>query len=205
MLFVNLIKFKLFQKKYRKLNSHNKTVIMNYCDLSKVIIGKKTYGEIHITDWSPIETNLHIGSYCSIAPGVQFLLGGEHQINSISTYPFKVNVFGYEKEAGSKGDIVIKDDVWIGANAIICSGVTIRQGAIVAAGAVVTKNVEPYSIVGGNPAKVIRYRFEKSLRDKLLKLDIEKLFDRMKEEDLDLIYSELTEMSLNKMLENFNE
>lgn len=190
------IKFKLFQKKYRKLNSHNKTIIMNYCDFSKIVIGKKTYGEIHITDWSFLDTKLRIGSYCSIAPNVQFLLGGEHQINSISTYPFKVYEFGYSREAGSKGDIVVKDDVWIGTNAIICSGVTIGQGAIVAAGAVVTKDVEPYAIVGGNPAKVIKYRFDENIRKKLCDINIVELFDRFDINQENLIYSELDEKVL---------
>ena len=110
MILLSRIKFKLFQKKYRRLNTHNETIIMNYCDLSKVIVGKKTYGPIQITDASPKDTKLKIGSYCSIAQGVQFLLGGEHQINSISTYPFKVKCFGQKREAGSKGDIVVKDD-----------------------------------------------------------------------------------------------
>ena len=190
------LKFKLFQKKYRKLNSHNRTIIMNYCDLSKIVIGKKTYGEIHITDWSFLDTKLQIGSYCSIAPNVQFLLGGEHQINSISTYPFKVYEFGYAREAGSKGDIVVKDDVWIGTNAIICSGVTIGQGAIVAAGAVVTKDVEPYAIVGGNPAKVIKYRFDEKLRRKMCEIDIVELFDRFDINQENLIYSDLNEKIL---------
>jgi len=200
MVVLSYLRFRKFRRIYRKMNSHNNTIIMNYCDLSKILIGKKTYGEIHVTDWSPIDTKLFIGSYCSIAPGVQFLLGGEHQINSISTYPFKVNVFGYEKEAGSKGDIVIKDDVWIGANAIICSGITIGQGAIVAAGAVVTKNVEPYSIVGGNPAKFIKFRFEEKLRNKLLEIDVESLFDTFKKEDERLIYSDLTDDILEKLI-----
>lgn len=195
------IKFKLFQKKYRRLNSHNNTIIMNYCDLNKIVVGKKTYGGIHITDWSPLDTKLIIGSYCSIAPGVQFLLGGEHQIKSISTYPFKVYNFGYLREAGSKGDIIIKDDVWIGTNAIICSGVTIGQGAIVAAGAVVTKNVEPYAIVGGNPAKLIKYRFTDECVKELTNLNIVDLFDRFTERELELIYDDLTIDKLKLILE----
>lgn len=194
------IKFHMFKKKYRKLNSHNFTQIMNYCDLSKVIVGKKTYGEIHVTDFSPADTKLYIGSYCSIAPGVQFLLGGEHQLYSISTYPFNVLSFGESREAGSKGDIVVKDDVWIGTNAIICSGVTIGQGAIVAAGAVVTKDVEPYAIVGGNPAHFIKWRFEDSLRNRLCNEDVVKLFDNFRKEDMLLVYEKLSEESLDKML-----
>ena len=169
------------------------------------MVGKKTYGELNVTDFSPADTKLLIGSYCSIAPNVRFLLGGEHQIKSISTYPFKVKTFGAAREANSKGDIVVKDDVWIGDGAIISSGVTIGQGAIIAAGAVVTKNVEPYAIVGGSPAKLIKYRFAKVFREKLLEINIVKLFDSFTKNDLQLIYQDLTEDVLNKILEKYNE
>lgn len=192
------IKFKLFQKKYRQLNMHNETSIMNYCDLSKIIVGKKTYGSFYVMDASPLNTKLKIGAYCSIAFGVQFLLGGEHQITSISTYPFKVKCFGEKREAGSKGDIIVADDVWIGTNAIICSGVKLGQGCIVAAGAVVTKDVEPYAIVGGNPAKIIKYRFDKKFRDILCNVNIIDLFDNFEKSHQDLIYSELDFNILHK-------
>lgn len=194
------IKFHFFRKRYRKLNSHNFTKIMNYCDLSKVVVGKKTYGEIHVTDFSPSDTKLYIGSYCSIAPNVRFLLGGEHQLYSVSTYPFKVLCFGESREAGSKGDIVVKDDVWIGEGAIICSGVTIGQGAVIAAGSVVTKNVEPYSIVGGNPAKILKWRFDQSIRDRLILLDVSTIYEKFQRKDLSLIYSKLDFDNLEKIL-----
>jgi len=200
MFLIYYLKLYFFRKKYRRLNRHNLTQIMNFCDLSKVVVGKKTYGELHVTDFSLVDTKLYIGSYCSIAPNVRFLLGGEHQIKSISTYPFKVLSFGESREAGSKGDIVVKDDVWIGDGAIVCSGVTIGQGAVVAAGAVVTKNVEPYAIVGGNPARVIKYRFGEKLRQRLCAIDIVKLFDSFKKEDISLIYEGLTEEVLDKLL-----
>lgn len=199
MIFINYLKFYLFRKKYRRINRHNYTLIMNYCDLSKVVVGKKTYGEIHVTDYSPADTKLYIGSYCSIAPGVQFLLGGEHQLYSISTYPFKVLSFGESREAGSKGNIVVKDDVWIGTNAIICSGVTIGQGAVIAAGAVVTKDVEPYAIVGGNPAKLIKYRIDRNLIKKMMDIDVEKLFDSFTKDKEKLIYSDLSDDILSEL------
>lgn len=205
MFILNKIKFKLFQKKYRRLNSLNETVIMNFCDLSKVVVGKKTYGEIRVTDFSLSDTKLQIGSYCSIAPNVRFLLGGEHQIDSISTYPFMVKCFGENREAGSKGNIVLKDDVWIGDGAIICSGVTIGQGAIVAAGAVVTKDVEPYSIVGGNPAKFIKWRFDETCRRTLCNCNIVELFDRFTKDDMAIVYEKLNETVLNKILEDKDE
>lgn len=203
-LLINKIKFYLFKKNYRRLNSHNYTVIRNYCDLSKIIIGKKTYGDINITERSLIDTKLIIGSYCSIAPNVRFLLGGEHNLYSLSTYPFKVKRFKYEKEAGSKGNINISNDVWIGEGVIICSGVSIGQGAVIAAGAVVTKNVEPYAVIGGNPAKLIKYRFEQNIINLLLNTNIEKLFDEIKEDDIDLIYSELNINTLKIIKEKYN-
>lgn len=196
----SFISFKIFQKKYRKLNKHNDTIIMNFCDLSKIIVGKKTYGLINVTDFSNENTKLIIGSYCSIAPNVKFLLGGEHQISSISTYPFKVKVFGEQKEAGSKGNIVLGDDVWICESAIICSGIKIGKGAIVAAGAVVTKDVDEYSIVGGNPARVIKYRFNEELRNKLREIDLVKLFDEFDIKKRDCIYADLDSDVLNKLL-----
>ena len=201
MYFINKLKLYLFRKKYRRLNRHNRTSIKNFCDLSKVVVGKKTYGVLSVTDFSPADTKLRIGSYCSIAPNVRFLLGGEHQIKSISTYPFKVMSFGDAREAGSKGDIVVKDDVWICDGAIICSGVTVGQGAIIAAGSVVTKDVEPYAIVGGNPALFIKWRFDEECRKRLCQMDIVKLFDSFTKEDMPLIYEDLTEEVLDKLLE----
>lgn len=201
---IGLIKLQIFKYRYRGLNKNNHTQILNFCNLSKVTVGKKSYGGIHVTDWSPENTRLRIGSYCSIAPAVQFLLGGEHQTKSISTYPFKVHSFGEAREAGSKGDITIKDDVWIGYGAIICSGVTIGQGAIVAAGAVVTKDVEPYAIVGGNPAHFIKWRFDEKCRERLCKIDIVKLFDSFTKDDIHLIYENLNEEVLNNILEKYN-
>jgi acetyltransferase-like isoleucine patch superfamily enzyme len=191
--FKERLKQYLFQKKWRRLNSHNETIPINIFRLEKVSVGKKTYGLINAMDSSLSDTKLIIGSYCSIAPGVQFLLGGEHQIDGISTFPFKVKCFGHEMEASSKGDIIIGDDVWICTNVIICSGIRIGQGAVVAAGAVVTKDVEPYAIVGGNPAKLIRYRFDEKIRNKLLEIDICKLFISFKEEDINDIYIPLSE------------
>jgi acetyltransferase-like isoleucine patch superfamily enzyme len=193
-----------FRKKWRSLNPHNETIPLGIFRIERVIVGKKTYGILNINDYSPVETKVTIGSYCSIAPGVCFLLGGEHQIDSISTYPFKVKCFEYECEAGSKGDIVVGDDVWIGTNAIVCSGVKIGQGAVVAAGAVVTKDVEPYAIVGGNPAKVIKYRFDENIRKKLINIDIGKLFDTFTKADIGFIYSNLTMKALINYLEQKN-
>ena len=107
---------------------------------------------------------LHIGSYCSIGSGVVFMMAGNqgHKKEWISTFPFyfQANIFKDAKNGFEKtGDTVIENDVWIGTEAMIMSGVTIGDGAIIGARAVVTKDVEPYTVVGGNPSVVIKKRF----------------------------------------------
>ncbi|MCM1321744.1 MAG: CatB-related O-acetyltransferase [Bacteroides sp.] len=172
--------------------------------MNHVQVGRRSYGAISVVDFSPSDAKLIIGNYCSIAGGSTFLLGGEHNLDTISTYPFKAKVFGVQREAGSKGNIVVKDDVWIGQNAIICSGVTIGQGAVVAAGAVVTKDVEPYAIVGGNPAKFIKWRLDENLRRRLESTNVAALFDHFAAEDMPLVYRKLNEESLDKLLEKYD-
>lgn len=120
---------------------------------------------------------LIIGKFCAIASGVKFIMGSaNHRINSVTTYPF--NVFGgawqevtkpHLSELPHKGDTIIGNDVWMGRESIIMPGVKIGDGAIIAAYSVVTKDVEPYSLVGGNPAKFIKYRFDRELINLLLK------------------------------------
>lgn len=199
------LKAKKFHRKFRMKNRHNFVRLVNICNMNHVQIGRKSYGVISVIDFSPADEKLIIGNYCSIAGGTTFLLGGEHNLDTISTYPFKVRCFGEEREAGSKGDIVVKDDVWIGQNAIICSGVTIGQGAVVAAGAVVTKDVEPYAIVGGNPAKFIKWRLEENLRKKLEKIDVAALFDTFTKDDMPAVYSKLDEEKLEMLLKKGKE
>jgi acetyltransferase-like isoleucine patch superfamily enzyme len=143
-------------------------------NFKKYSIGVGTYGQPRVLDYND-NTNLIIKNYCSIASNVTILLGGEHQSEWITTYPFKT-ILAFDvsidfKEHKSKGDVVIGNDVWIGANATILSGVTIGNGAIIGAGSVVTKDVPDYAIVGGNPAKIIRYRFEKEIIEELLKIE----------------------------------
>lgn len=201
MTFLDKLRFIHFKYKYKKLNAHNKTEPLDFIDITKLSIGKKTYGDLKIINQSPDQNiRLEIGSYCSIASGVKFILGGEHHLSTLSTYPFKAQLFGIGQEANSKGSIVIKDDVWIGLNSIICSGVTIGQGAVIAAGSIVTKSVPPYAIVGGNPAKIIKYRFEQNMIDKLLQIDIVKLLDSFTKDDIELLYQNLTEENLDKLI-----
>ena len=112
-------------------------------------MGKATYGELNVVQFANSHC-LKIGDFVSIAQEVVFLLDSEHYTKHLSTFPFKVKYLGVEKEeAFGKGDIIVDDDVWLGFRSTIMSGVHIGQGAIVAAGSLVTKDVPPYAIVGG--------------------------------------------------------
>jgi len=109
---------------------------------------------------------LKIGKFCSIAARVTLLLGGEHYVDWVTTYPFNPlfpSASIYPVNAKSKGNIIIGNDVWIGMNSYVLSGVTIGNGAVIAAHSTVVKDVPPYAIVGGNPAKLIRYRFSQPI------------------------------------------
>lgn len=124
------------------------------------------------------QDKLIIGKFCSIACGAKFIFtSANHTLKSLSTYPFPIFFEEWELDGADitdawdkKGDIVIGNDVWIGYEAVILSGVTIGDGAIIGTRAVVTKDVPPYSIVGGVPARVIRMRFDEETVAKLMKL-----------------------------------
>ena len=118
-------------------------------------VGDFTYGRPIVLQWDKT-TRLKIGKFCSIGANVQIYLGGEHYTNLVTTYPFDVLIDGMQ--TGTKGDVTIGNDVWIGNNVQILSGSTIGDGAVIAAGAVVTGHVQAYSIVGGVPADLIRWR-----------------------------------------------
>ena len=135
---------------------------------AKYEISDWTYGKPRIRSWREGAT-CKIGRFCSIADGVTILLGGEHRVDWVTTYPVNI-LFGVERVQGlptTKGDVVIGNDVWIGQDALILSGVQIGDGAVIAARSVVKEDVLPYSIVAGNPAQHIKFRFSKSVRDNL--------------------------------------
>ena len=143
-------------------------------EYSKYNIGFGTYGRPNILDWND-GTELTIGKYCSIARDVKILVGGEHHSEWVTTYPLR-ELGGYNtgheisKTTRSKGNIVIMNDVWIGTGTIILSGVTIGNGAIIGAGSIVTKDVPAYGIVAGNPARLLRLRFEPVLIEQLQRI-----------------------------------
>lgn len=171
--------------------------IKNTVTNPNIIIGDYTYYDDPV-DSENFERNvlyhfpfvgdkLVIGKFCALSRGIRFIMNGaNHKISGFSTYPFEI--FGKDwqrvppqrNEYPYKGDTVIGNDVWIGYEAIIMPGITIGDGAIVAAQSVVTKNVSPYTIVGGNPAEVIRQRFSDTVIQALLEIawwnwDMEKI------------------------------
>lgn len=164
-----------YKKQWKAKNKHNDTLPTKLYS-NEIAIGTGTYGLINVIDYGDTNAELRIGNFCSIAEEVVFLLSGEHNIDTISSFPYEEKFMEKSNCAGSKGSIIVNDDVWIGYRATIMSGVTIGQGAVIAAGSVVTKDVPAYAIVGGNPAKLIRYRFSQEIIDMLLNnLDYNKI------------------------------
>ena len=163
--------------------------LKNVITASNITVGDYTYYDDPVDptafernnvlfNWPEFGDHLVIGKFCSIASGVRFIMGSaNHRLSSVSTYPF--NVFGglwtertppHLSQLPFKGDTAVGNDVWLGYEAVVLAGVTIGDGAIVAARAVVTKDVPPYTIVGGVPAKAIRKRFSDLEIARLLEL-----------------------------------
>lgn len=170
--------FKKIIVRYQKkiLKSIQAAEIQEQKEKGLLEIGNNTYGINHckIYQYKGSESKIIIGKYCSLAPNIQFIAGGIHPTDWISTFPFraKYNLPGKYEDGMpySKGIIEIGNDVWIGTSAIILSGVKIGHGAVVAAGSIVTKSVPPYAIVGGNPAKIIKYRLSEEKIEELLEM-----------------------------------
>jgi acetyltransferase-like isoleucine patch superfamily enzyme len=154
-----------YRKRFPKTNISPKSSISG---VGNIEIGEYTYGVLNIRCWDQNDT-VKIGKFCSIAEGVKIFGGGEHNKSLVSTYPLKHFLFkiGTDPNIKSKGATIIGNDVWIGENAIILSGVKIGDGCIIGAGSVVAKEIPSYAIAAGNPAKIIGYRFEKEIIKKL--------------------------------------
>ena len=188
--------------------------IKNVITRPNIIVGDYTYYddpndptafEAHVTHhYEFLGDRLIIGKFCAIARGIEFIMNGaNHRMNSVTTYPFNIMGNGWEKCAPSlaelpyKGDTIIGNDVWIGQNVTVLPGVHIGDGAIIAANSVVTKDIPAYHIVGGDPAKIIRKRFDDELISHLLRLrwwdwPPEKIFSNLEilcSDDLKQIYS----------------
>ncbi len=159
--------------------------LKNLVKASNIFIGEYTYfddrrygGEkfeeynvLYNYDFSKVK--LVIGKFCAIAAETKFIMTGDHKLNAVSTYPFPIFQRGWEQafnvfDLPVKGDIVVGNDVWFGYGCLIKNGVRIGDGAVIAAGAVVVKDVPPYAVVAGNPALVVKKRFDDVTIDRLL-------------------------------------
>ena len=196
---------KIYPRKGDTQTVYLKNVIME----SGIEIGDYTMYNDFVNDPRDFEKNnvlyhypingdkLKVGKFCSIACGAKFLFtSANHTMHSISTYPFPIffeewglDVTNITSAWDNKGDIVIGNDVWIGYEAIVLSGVTIGDGAIIGTRAVVTKDVPPYTIVGGIPAKPIRKRFSDEVISKLLELQWWNWPENRIKENIDVIQS----------------
>ena len=171
--------------------------IKNMIDDPSILIGDFTYAHMEYLEGERVlrslvpysfgDKRLIIGKFCSIGWGAQFISPyANHQINSFTTYPFwhifsdKESIRPWLEGADMKGDTVVGNDVWFGKESIIMPGISIGDGAVIAARSVVTQDVPPYAIACGNPAKIIRFRFSPDIIEELLKIqwwdwDIEKI------------------------------
>ena len=188
---------------YIKPTIKNKNIIVG--DFSYIADSEFESHVTHHYEWN--NDKLIIGKFCQIASGVEFVMNGaNHQMNAVSTFPF-YTLEGWnqtpptQNDLPIKGDTIIGNDVWIGQNATILPGVHIGDGAIIGANSVVGSNVEPYTIVVGNPAKALRKRFDEELIDIMEKL---KWWDKSIEEINNLI-SLLTNSNLEYVKEELKK
>ncbi|STO13898.1 CatB-related O-acetyltransferase [Flavobacterium hibernum] len=201
-----LISIYLFIENLSK-KEHNPSIdqIIKLCN-KDVYIGRYTYGfeSTQIYTWGE-EIDITIGRFCSIGAGLRLFCGGNHSTWFASSYPFgsvypnylKTKVF--KSIVFSNGKISIGNDVWLGRDVTVMSGITIGDGSVVAANSHVVKDIEPYSIYGGNPAKFIRYRFSSEIIEMLLELKwwnyddsiIEKIYPLLLEAPDANIYNEI--------------
>ncbi len=186
------------------IKDYNKLVFLkNFVKASNISVGDYTYFDdsprygadkfeefnvLYNHDFSKVK--LVIGKFCAIAAETRFIMAGDHKLDAISTYPFPIFRNGWESafnvyDLPIKGDIIVGHDVWFGYDSLIMNGVTIGNGAIIAARAVVVKDVPAYSIVAGNPAKVVKMRFDDQTIERLQKIawwdwNIEKISKHLK-------------------------
>ena len=191
-------KLLLFSEKWKKANKHNKTVPGNIFDMEKVSVGNHTYGTLNIHSYGNAEEKLSIGSFCSIAGDVHFLLSGEHTYKTLSTYPIKHFFVDGSCESLTKGPIVIEDDVWIGYGCVILSGVTIGKGSVIGAMSIVSGDIPPYSIfAGGN---IMRYRFSENVIKKIITIPFSAITPAFIKENASLLEEEVTDNNVDQIV-----
>lgn len=159
--------------------------LKNFIKASNIFVGDYTYyddprfGPENFEEYNVLynyhltRVKLVIGKFCAIAAETRFVMTGDHKLDAISTYPFPIFNEGWENafdvnNLPIKGDIIVGNDVWFGYDSLVKNGVTIGDGAIIATRAVVVKDVPPYAIVAGNPARVVKMRFDEKTIERLL-------------------------------------
>jgi acetyltransferase-like isoleucine patch superfamily enzyme len=165
-------------------------------------IGKFTYGYkgSPIIEWENKEAVLEIGSFCSIARGVNIYLGGNHHTEWVTTSPLN-QLYNIRKDinaASTKGNVIIGNDVWIGADVTILSGVTIGDGVVIGTKSIISKSIPPYSVAVGNPAQVVKKRFSDDSISKLLKIKWWDWPDEKIRENISLLLSPNVDDFINK-------
>lgn len=210
---INLIRVEIYWNlkkriqmvEWRRDNKHNSTTLsLNVKNPKIITVGNYSYGEINVESFENKNEGLDIGSFVSIASNVLFILGGNHQTDAFTTYPLKAHFFENfsEDDATTKGKIIVEDEVWIGNNVIVLSGVKLGKGSIIAAGSLVTKDVSPFSIVGGNPAKFIRWRISEELVGERLNINLEDINLEMIKDNINLFYGTLNQNIINQIKSN---
>lgn len=205
---ITYIKKKNHLVEWRINNKHNFTQLsLNVKNSNIIKVGKYSYGTINVESFENSNEKLIIGDFVSIAPDVLFILGGNHQINTFTTYPLKA--YFTEKfsqdDAQSKGPVIVGDEVWIGQSSIIMSGVKLGKGCVIAAGSVITKDVPPFAIFGGNPAKFIKWRIDVDLIKKRENLSLNNLKISDIKKNINLFYQKTTIDTLDNIKNILNE
>lgn len=201
-----MIKSYLSRKKWRKINSHNSTEMGRLFPVDLVKVGAYTYGTINLIayDVNNKKDRLEMGNFISISGNVTFLLCEQHQSKTAIPFPLKSILAKnqYPEDAMSRGSIVIEDEVWIGYGVTILSGVRVGKGSVIATGAVVTKDVAPYSIIGGVPAKLIKKRFSDDIINKLSSMNFIDLPIDVITDNIELFYKEIKDSNDINEIEN---
>jgi acetyltransferase-like isoleucine patch superfamily enzyme len=195
-------RMRLFRNRMRRKLFHSREEILYTKDIlgDRYPIGDHTYGRPRVISWGE-GASLKIGKYCSIASNVIIFLGSEHRVDWISTYPFPYlweDAKSITGHPSTKGDVVIANDVWIGFGTTILSGVRINDGAAIGACSLVNRDIPPYAIVAGNPAKIIRYRFDEETIQKLMQIKWWDWPDEKVGKNIHLICSNSVEAFLKK-------
>lgn len=196
-------RYSRFIKDFRARNAHNQVFPGAVFSIDIVNIGAFSYGELNLIayDRENKVDSLKIGDFVSISANVRFLLHENHQTDTFTTFPLRSVFLGkpHACDMRARGPIIVDDEVWIGQGATILSGVRIGKGAIIATGAVVTKDVPPYAVAGGVPARIIKYRFDENVRDRLLRMRLSEVAPEEIIRNIDLFYRPIDPDQLDRL------